>query len=117
MKRALIISGIILLVALGLFFIEHAQAPTEENNQTETSTLDEDFAIAAIQRIKALPEVQTWMAEIDAKSKGRAVVTLDNVSKNIYTIHVYEDLPERIVTFNWYDVDNDTGEVISAMPF
>lgn len=40
-------------------------------------------------------------------------LSIDNVEKNesFWNIHVYEDLPDHTVTFNWYEVDKQTGEV------
>ncbi|MBU0667519.1 hypothetical protein KJ835_00195 [Patescibacteria group bacterium] len=73
----------------------------------------------AIAIVKALPEVQEWLglfSETDGTSKatgGKPVFTVENADGNMYTVHAYEAVRDHSATFNWYDVDVDTGEAKS----
>ncbi len=40
-------------------------------------------------------------------------LTIENINDNdsFWNIHVYEDFPDHRVTFNWYEIDKQTGQI------
>lgn len=63
-----------------------------------------------------LPEVQKKVAEVRRISKGRvhiklAVESLPTRTEPCFTIRVFEDYPDRIVTLYWFRVTHLPGEI------
>ncbi|PIR78100.1 MAG: hypothetical protein COU28_03505 [Candidatus Magasanikbacteria bacterium CG10_big_fil_rev_8_21_14_0_10_36_16] len=90
----------------------------------QTSTTDDEASLnetKAIDLVKNTSQVKTWLKQFsntDGTSPvtgGRPVVALDSVNNNIYSIHVFESLTERNVTFNWYSVNLDKMTVINSL--
>ncbi len=91
----------------------------QEKNSTkeklgETDKTEEEYAIDLVQE---LPEVQEWM-KLFSEPNGTSPITggttgfaIDSGGSGLYTVHVYENLPERIVTFGWYEVNTITGGI------
>ncbi|MBS2008405.1 MAG: hypothetical protein JST01_15260 [Cyanobacteria bacterium SZAS TMP-1] len=70
----------------------------------------------AIDLVWRRAEVKQWLAQFPGgknKMGGHPAVTADpdQDKKNVYSVHVYEDLPDHTATFNWYEVDLKTGKV------
>ena len=68
----------------------------------------------AIELVWRRPDVKEWRKLFpNGKSKlgGRAVAAVDHGKGDVYTVHVYEDLPDHTATFNWYDVNLKTGKI------
>ena len=67
----------------------------------------------AIDLVFKQPEVKAWLKQFPGgKSKlgGAAAFTADHDGGDMYSVHVYEDLPDHTATFNWYDVNIKTGK-------
>ena len=58
----------------------------------------------ALEKIKNLPEVQNYLAQVP---QGR--VALDHEDTVSRFIQVYEVIDGHTATFNWYEVDKNTG--------
>ena len=77
----------------------------------------------AINLIKELPKVKEWLALFTGPggtgptTGGKPMVEVDSKSAEGYTIHVYEILSDHTATFNWYDVNSKTGEIIPMFDF
>jgi hypothetical protein len=72
---------------------------------------DEDRAIDLVWR---RTEVKAWLklfAKGTSKLGGHAAASADHDQGDLWSVHVYEDLPDRTATFNWYDVNVKTGKV------
>lgn len=84
---------------------------------TLTHSRESISAEQAIQKVRALPEVQEWLAlftNMDGtspKTGGRPVISIENDPGETYSVHVYESMSDHTATFNWYDVDKTTGEI------
>ena len=69
----------------------------------------------AVELVKSQPEVREWLTLFanGGKSKlgGRPVVAFDHQQGSIYVLRVYEDLPDHTASFNWYNVDSESGKV------
>lgn len=75
----------------------------------------------ALVLVEEQPEIIAWKKEfgqtgISPKTGGRPMLKVTQETDTIITIQAYEDLPERIVTFGWYDVDRLSGEVTDLLP-
>jgi hypothetical protein len=72
----------------------------------------EDRAIDLVQKQK---EVRQWSAlfknGINPATGGRPGFMIDNHKGDLYTVRVVEDMPERSLTFKFYDVNIKTGKV------
>ncbi|MEK7672790.1 MAG: peptidylprolyl isomerase [Patescibacteria group bacterium] len=66
----------------------------------------------AINLVQELPEVKEWMATPDLN----AVFKLISDEDGIYVIQAYEDFPDHTATFNFYDVNLETGSIIAEFP-
>lgn len=67
----------------------------------------------AIATVSALPEVQEYLRTVPA-----GIVALDHEDKetNSFVIHVYEVIDNHTATFNWYEINQDTGTVSALIP-
>lgn len=61
-----------------------------------------------------LPDVKDFLKRV---SKGHVVLDHEDITRNVWVVHVYEDLPDHTATFNWYYVDKTTGEVSKEFNF
>jgi len=68
----------------------------------------------AIDIVWRRPEVKKWLSQFPhgtAKTGGHPAATADHDKGDVYSVHVYEDLPDHTATFNWYEVNVKTGKV------
>lgn len=78
-------------------------------------------ADGAIAKVKALPEVAEWAANV-AAAGGSPHVDVDGEDPRAYTVHVYEvvkgdgNIPSHTATMGWFTVDKGTGEVRQRVP-
>lgn len=77
----------------------------------------------AIELVRNQKDVQVWLAlfsgpgQTSPKTGGRPVIAFDHMDGNRYIIHVFEDLPDHTATFNWFEVDSETGAVTRTFNF
>ncbi len=70
----------------------------------------EDQAIDLVYR---RADVKAWLKLFPrgtSKLGGHAAFTADHDEGDVYSVHVYEDLPDHTATFNWYEVNLKTGK-------
>jgi hypothetical protein len=87
----------------------HPGASTSADQASKKSK--EDRAIDLVWR---RPDVKSWLKLFPkGKSKlgGHAAASVDHQQGDVYSVHVYEDLPDHTATFNWYDVNLKTGKI------
>jgi len=68
----------------------------------------------AIEIVWRRPEVKKWLAQFPkgtSKLGGHPSATADHDKGSVYSVHVYEDLPDHTATFNWYKVNVKTRTV------
>lgn len=61
----------------------------------------------AIQIVSRLPEVRKFLEQVN----GGGAVEAETDSS--WTVHIYEKFPDHTSTFNWYEVNKMTGEVLA----
>ena len=79
----------------------------------------------AVQLVRDLPEVKTWLVLFSGpdgtgpKTGGKPVFTVDSKKGTIYRVHAYEEVPSdgHQATFNWFNVNIETGEVTKEFNF
>jgi hypothetical protein len=79
---------------------------TAGTDSTEPLLLSSDDAVL---RVEKLPEI----ANLRKLRRNPIVVVSDHedTDKNAWVIHVYEDKPDNITTFNWYYVNKVNGQM------
>jgi hypothetical protein len=92
---------------------ETSETTEANNNSGTTEKLKEDKAIALVSKRK---DVQAWKKNFNgptgtSRLGGRVAFSIEGHKGEIYTVHVFEDLPDHTATFNWYEVDLSTGKV------
>jgi hypothetical protein len=75
-----------------------------------------DEAVAAV---RALPEVAEWLRDFTGTLAERACVEVGADKGEVYTVHVYEDVPGppgegHNATLGWFEVNKKTGKVIKV---
>ena len=71
----------------------------------------EDQAIDLVWRRS---EVKKWLKLFPhgtSKLGGHAAASADHAQGDVYSVHVYEDLPDHTATLNWFDVNIKTGKI------
>jgi len=119
MNKKIILGSIIILCLVWWMYYSISktnQTNTIKQGQTKIEQLQDPFEQTAISLVRQRPDVQQWLQLIEEKSPVTAVITLDSKTDMVYTVHVYEDLPDHTATFNWYDVDKTSGEIIPMFP-
>lgn len=66
--------------------------------------------------VSNLPDVKAYVSAIKEAKGSPHVAALDKLYKDnagnyYWTVHVYEDLNNRIATFGWYNVYQKTGRI------
>jgi hypothetical protein len=93
-------------------------------DQNNTIPEDQEFTEReqkAEQLIRSLETVKNWLAQFsnpDGSSPitgGKPIIALERNEYDLITFHLYENMNERNVTFDWYDVDMDTMKVTNMM--
>ncbi len=92
---------------------ETSQTTDANNIAGTTEKLKEDKAIALVSERK---DVQAWKKNFNgpagtSRLGGRVAFSIEGHKGEVYTVHVFEDLPDHTATFNWYEVDLSTGKV------
>lgn len=72
---------------------------------TQSTTLTKQ---QALEKVRLLPEVQEYMEIVP---NVRFMVEESSENPNIWTVRVFEDKETHTATFNWYEVNKETGEV------
>jgi hypothetical protein len=88
-----------------------AKAKSTAKKSKAVKKTNEDLAIDFVWR---RPEVKAWLKLFPhgtSKLGGHAAATADLDHGEIYSVHVYEDLPDHTATFGWYDVNVKSGKV------
>ena len=61
-----------------------------------------------ISKVSSLSEVKEYLRTVPS---GQVVIDHEDKDTNSYLIHVYEIKDDHTATFNWYEVNKDTGEI------
>ena len=119
------IALILVVLFVGMFFtsLQLDYSSTEHAPDQVIGDLDaeKNNIKKAIDLVHERSDVQQWRAlffgsgNISPKTGGRSVISYQSHEGNIYTVHAYESLDDRIVTFDWFEVDISTGEVTSLV--
>lgn len=72
-------------------------------NANTNTRISKDEAVA---KVKALPEVSDYLKRVP-----NGLIAVNGEEEDTYMIQVYEFKDNHTATFNWYDVDKNTGEV------
>lgn len=102
MRKLVIIVGIAVLITAVVIIVDRRQPITSEK---------------AVRLVMARPEVRNWMAlfsgpgQTSSKTGGKAVVGFDRIEAGYWVFHLYEQTADHQATFNWYRVNQITGEV------
>ena len=100
-------------------------SPMIQPISTQPISLEEKFISEeeAINLIKELHKVKEWLAFFTGPggtsptTDGKPIIEVDSKISEGYSIHVYEMLSDHTATFNWYDVNSKTGEIIPMFDF
>ncbi len=70
----------------------------------------------AVASVRSLPEVADWLKHFTGPLAQRACVEVANDEGEVYTVHVYEDVPGppgegHNATLGWFEVHKQTGKV------
>lgn len=71
-------------------------------DQNEAITQEQAASI-----VQNLPEVKNFIQNV---KNSKIALEGESKDKSAWMIHVYEDLPDHIATFGWYNVDKFTGK-------
>ncbi len=112
-RAASIIAILMLLCGIQLCFESADCKNAAAKHEVKQSAEDKAIDIVAKQK-----KVKEWLANFkgpDQTSKigGHASFRVDGHKGDRYTVIVAEDLPDRLVTFNIYDVNIRTGKATS----
>lgn len=99
--KIIVITLILLLTGIGYFVYQKSNPPTP--GQVESGKITEQ---QAVKQVKSQPEVQDYLKRV-----SNGIVEVDNEEVGRYNVHAYEIKDGHTATFNWYQVDKDTGEV------
>ncbi len=114
-----VILGIILIIGIagGAYYFGTTRNNIEQitNKQIKSTTVPSNTPIKqqisqekAAQIVQNLPEVKNFLSKTKS---GKIALNNENTDQSFWSIHVYENLSDRLATFNWYDVDKSTGKV------
>lgn len=68
----------------------------------------------AARKVSELSEVKDFLQRVQ---NGKVVFDHEDAYRNDWVFHVYEELSDHLATFNWYDVDETTGEISKQFDF
>ncbi|HEY9676958.1 MAG TPA: hypothetical protein V6C76_03075 [Drouetiella sp.] len=114
MNTKLLVSlGISLSFVLGAQAVMAKPAGSHVHKAVHHKTSDEDRAINLVDRLK---EVQAWKKEFGPKhfnpaTNGRPGLAVEEHHGAVFTVQVFEDQPDHVVTFARYQVNVKTGSV------
>ncbi|ANV84250.1 hypothetical protein AWQ21_07555 [Picosynechococcus sp. PCC 7003] len=90
---------------------------------TQTSTSSQPITEAiAIRQVMTIPDITQWQDLLAATApQNSAHIEVVEQTDAYYLFHVYEVVnnpgePSRTVTYNWYEVDRQTGEISPMFP-
>ena len=104
------------LVGASVFYISKHEFLSEKPEILEKTSQDISEE-QAINLVKELPKVKEWLAlfsepgNVSPTTGGTPVIIMYLKEKGVYNIQAFEQLPDRRVNFNYYEVDAKTGEV------
>jgi hypothetical protein len=93
--------------------VKSATSSTAKKNSSQTAgkKSKEDLAIDLVWR---RADVKSWLKLFPkgtSKLGGHPAATADHSEGDLYSVHIYEDLPDHTATFNWYDVNVKNGKI------
>ncbi|OGZ56598.1 MAG: hypothetical protein A3J04_01980 [Candidatus Ryanbacteria bacterium RIFCSPLOWO2_02_FULL_47_14] len=105
-KKIVMVSGglvAIVVVAALIYYIYLLPAPADDITKQE-----------ALEKVQAMPEVQEFIAELEANRKSASFNIEDRGDS--WSVQVYEIVVQsgesHTATFNWYRVDKKAGAVL-----
>lgn len=116
---------LILLICLSVIiygkFLERKWNGSYDNPKTSSTISNSQITSdKAIQIVTDLPEVKEWrllIAKSDISTSHVAFEDFNNldINEKFWNIHVFEEFPDHRATFNWYEVDKQTGDIKSRV--
>lgn len=88
--------------------VKYTIVDSQTSQPTPTTVLPKTISQEeAVQIVENLPEVKDYKSRVK-----NSQVEYDhlNEDENKWVIHVYEQLSDHTATFNWYEIDKNTGE-------
>ncbi|MBI3980986.1 hypothetical protein HY345_03220 [Candidatus Microgenomates bacterium] len=107
MKVLVLLLAILVLTGGGYFTIKKASTTTTPKPAVSAKITAEQ----AVEKVRNLPEVRDYL-----KNVPNGIVEIDNTMAAEYFVHVYEIKDRHTATFNWYHVNNKTGDIVSDFP-
>lgn len=107
-KSLLLLIAIIVIITTIVIIVTKFSSSSTDQQLTEQE---------AIELVRSTDEVKEWLLLFSGPNGtspitgGKPAFNIDQVEENYYLVQVFENLPERTVTFNWYKVNSQTGEV------
>jgi hypothetical protein len=95
-----------LLVIGGIIYFRFILSSNPGNQINSHSPVVSQENAAAL--VQALPEVKSFLHTAQA---GKIALQGESGDKRSWIIHVYEDLPDHLATFAWFQVDKTTGKI------
>jgi hypothetical protein len=115
-KKHILILALIVFSVLSIYTIIKIISNQGNNTdlQNEQSVEYEKSKIASV--VRDIPEVREWMALFtdDGKSPitgGSPILEILGYDDGVYTVHLYERMSDRVVTFNWLYIDPSTKKI------
>ena len=122
----IILAAVLILAVTGLVFLKSKNTlknnetlPAINNSSKELSSSPQPSAILispeeAVEKVKSRKEIIDYLKRVPS-AIIQAQSTTDE--ENSYRIQVYEVKDGHTATFNWYNVDKKTGEVVAEFDF
>ena len=122
----IILAAVLILAVTGLVFLKSKNTPVSNetlpavNDSTkEISTSPQPSAILisseeAVEKVKSRKEIIDYLKRVPS-----AIIQAQSTTneEDSYRIQVYEVKDGHTATFNWYNVDKKTGEVVAEFDF
>jgi hypothetical protein len=130
-KKVLPLIGVAALLVVGSLSVRaYRNVPDDsplEASPYSTWTVQEGAALGkklddqeARRLVEIRHETQHWLAEfpndLSPATGGHPIIEVDSSTDAKVTIHAYESMENRIVTYGWYDVSRETGQIVSILP-
>lgn len=99
---------LVIVVAGGVYYASQNSktSPNTSSSPKEQTKSSKITAAQAVENVRKLPEVQDYLKRVPS---GR--VEIDNEDEKIYHVHIYEIKNNHTATFNWYEIDKQSGEM------
>jgi len=106
---------IFMMVMAFLYFSKNRVDTANQASQIPQAAVKQTISPnEALAKVRELAEVKSYLVQIP---NARIEVDSTDEETNTYLVHVYEIKNGHTATFNWYNVDKKTGEVVAEFDF